>query len=155
MKKLSSLILFTVCVCWGNLLQAQETEFNQLLQEKNTHEERQGKKTEEAVASLLQKGEGKKETQDQNLGQASIRIETFYVKEVALGGYHFHVADYPDGTRIVTALDGASRGLQGIAFRGILQTESRNVQWQRNSFTHFYPGGRVVSYPNRQITEIY
>ncbi len=79
-----------------------------------------------------------------------------YVVEVCFsGGFSFHVADYSDGTRIVTCLDGPMLGHQGIAFNGVQIGGSTKVTWFANYFVHSYPTGKVVSYENKQIIEIY
>ena len=67
---------------------------------------------------------------------------------------NFHIADYADGIRVVTCLDGNEKGLQGIGFNGVIQGESRDVKWKKGYFIHNYVGGRVISYPNKQIAEL-
>jgi hypothetical protein len=69
-------------------------------------------------------------------------------------GYNFHIADYNDGTRIITCLDGPMRGYQGIVFNGYQVAESFDVKWHSNYFVHQYPAGQVTSYSNRQIAKL-
>jgi len=92
---------------------------------------------------------------------ASKKTQKFYANVVAinvLNGYTFHVADYygPYGnSRIVTCLNGEMRGLQGIADNGVITIESTDVTWHKDYFVHRYPYGKVTSYPNSQVLEIY
>lgn len=86
---------------------------------------------------------------------ARFKYETTNVSIVILGGYKFHVADYLDGSRVVTALDGKMKGYQAVGMNGIQQGYSENVEWRGTSFIHYYPYGRIISYPDRQIVELY
>ncbi|NGX61529.1 MAG: hypothetical protein K940chlam9_01015 [Chlamydiae bacterium] len=86
---------------------------------------------------------------------SSAQFETYNVQVVVYGGYTFHIADYVDGTRIGTCLDGGDRGLQAVAYRGVTQAESRNVQWNNGYFVHVYPAGKVTTFSNKQIAELY
>jgi hypothetical protein len=81
--------------------------------------------------------------------------ETYRVSVINYGGFNFHVADYNDGARIVTCLDGGMRGYQAIAYNGSQVASSYDVQWYSNYFVHRYPDGKVYSYSNRQIAEVY
>lgn len=85
----------------------------------------------------------------------SLYFETYVVYIQSYGGYTFHVADYLDGTRVVTCLDGPLMGLQGISVNGIKIGESNDVIYYPTFFVHFYPGGKIYSYLNKQIFEIY
>lgn len=85
----------------------------------------------------------------------SLFFETYAVSIWTIDGYSFHIADYYDGTRVVTCLDGELVGLQGIAVNGIKTAESRNVTWYNNYFVHRYPTGKINSYSNKQIIELY
>ncbi len=85
----------------------------------------------------------------------SQRFETKNVQQTINGGLNFHIANYIDGTCIITYLDGAEKGLQGIFFNGVLQNGSTLVEWHKNHFIHFYQYGRVTSYCDRQIAELY
>ncbi len=87
-------------------------------------------------------------------GAKKAYFETYAAGVVVLGGYLWHVADYYDGTRVVTALDGGMRGYQGVSVYGIQTAESVNVEWHKDYFVHRYPTGKIYSYPNRQIIEI-
>lgn len=123
----------------------QESEFKQLLLQKN---EKATEETKKPLGSQLEE-----KSVSKNL--KALIVETYFVSHVHLGGYEFHVADYKDGTKIVTCLDGSMRGLQGISYRGLLRIESRNVRWCGDYFVHFYPGGTVTSFSDRQISELY
>lgn len=81
--------------------------------------------------------------------------ETYNVGVISTGGYNFHVAVYNDGTSIITCLDGGMRGYQAVAVNGIQVDESYNVQWYGSFFVHLYPNGKVTSYSNRQVAEVY
>jgi hypothetical protein len=84
------------------------------------------------------------------------KAETSAVSIIKKGGYSFHVADYPDGTRVVTCLDGSGKGYQGIAVNGVAIDESNDVKWySKYHFIHKYPSGQIKSYKNKQIMEIY
>lgn len=85
----------------------------------------------------------------------SQRFETYEARQTIFGGFKFHIAEYADGTKIITCLDGTEKGLQSISCNGMTQTESRAVQWNKDTFIHFYEHGRVISYPRRQIVEFY
>lgn len=77
-------------------------------------------------------------------------FKAYAVAIQTLEGYTFHVADYRDGSRIVTCLDGEMVGYQGIALNGEQVNESKDVEWFSNYFVHTYPGGKVYSYPKKQ-----
>jgi hypothetical protein len=84
------------------------------------------------------------------------RTETSAVSIIKNGGYLFHVADYPDGTRVVTCLDGSGKGYQGMSVNGVAGGGSNDVKWHsKYHFVHKYPCGQVKSYENKQIIEIY
>lgn len=70
-------------------------------------------------------------------------------------GYLFHVADYYDGTRVVTCLNGPLLGLQGVSFKGVKIVESTDVIWFSDYFVHYYPTIIVNSYANQQIIKLY
>lgn len=83
------------------------------------------------------------------------RSETSVVSTAVLNGYHFHVADHPDGTRVVTCLDGNMKGYQAMSFNGVVQAQSSNVHWHaHHHFVHKYPSGQVLSYPKKQVIEL-
>lgn len=84
----------------------------------------------------------------------SFRAETSSVAVAKLNGVTIHIADYPDGTRVLTCLEGSLKGLQEGYFNGVLILSSRNVKWHSKYFVHTYPNGKVTSYPNKQILEI-
>lgn len=83
------------------------------------------------------------------------RLETCQVEEQLHGGVIFHVADYADGTTVFTCLDGDEKGWQGIVLKEQLLASSRDVEWENGYFVHFYPHGKVTSYPDQQIVELY
>ena len=84
----------------------------------------------------------------------SLSHETNMVSIQVLDGFYFHVADYYDGTRVVTCLDGGLRGYQGIAFNGKQIAECNNVKWFKKHFEHQYPNGKIYSYPNKQVIKL-
>lgn len=142
MKKLLLLAIGLFATAFGA---DQEVEFKQLLSQKN----------EKATAEVKKPLGASLEEKSQTKCLKAVIIETYFVTHVQLGGYEFHIADYKDGTKIVTCLDGSLRGTQGISYRGQLQIESRNVSWFGNYFVHYYPGGTVTSFADRQISELY
>lgn len=83
------------------------------------------------------------------------RYETSQVATYLINGLKFHIADYSDTTRVVTALDGEKAGYQGVSVGGIKTAESTKVDWQKNYFIHNYASGRIFSYPDKQIIEHY
>jgi hypothetical protein len=85
----------------------------------------------------------------------SFRAETSSVAVAKLNGITIHIADYPDGTRVLTCLEGSLKGLQEGYFNGVLVLSSRNVKWHSKYFVHTYPNGKITSYPKKQIAEIY
>ena len=85
----------------------------------------------------------------------SLRYETQLVSILNYDGFNFHVADYFDGTRIVTCLDGDLKGLQGIAVNGVKVVECNNVEWYKTHFLHHYPTGVIYSYASKQIVEVF
>lgn len=82
------------------------------------------------------------------------KFESHNVQQVLYYDGSYHIADYVDGTRVVTCLDGDHKGLQGISFNGVIKAESRDVKWKKGYFIHTYPGGTITSYPNKQISEL-
>jgi hypothetical protein len=69
-------------------------------------------------------------------------------------GYKFHKALYPDGTMIVTCLNGEMQGLQGVK-AGEVYLESTTFEWTNEVITHYYPCGIVKSFPNAQSLEVF
>ena len=101
-----------------------------------------------------------KETpESSNIATADVNKSVIYaaysVSIVNSGGFLFHVADYRDGSRVVTCLDGGMRGYQSVYLNGRQVNSSSNVTWYQNYFVHYYQGGKIHSYVDRQITEIY
>lgn len=60
----------------------------------------------------------------------SASCETHAVSIFVIDGYKIHVADYPDGTRVATCLDGRDKGYQAIGFNGAIIIESKKAEWQ-------------------------
>lgn len=85
----------------------------------------------------------------------SLTVESVSVHTHIQNGYKFHIADYYNGTRIVTCLNGSMKGLQGVSSYGNKVAESSNVEWHSSYFIHYYPDGRVESYPNKQYMKVY
>ena len=83
------------------------------------------------------------------------KFEAYSVAINVLHGFTFHISDYHDGTRVITALDGDMRGYQAIGVNGVIVTSSNAVEWHGNYFVHYYQYGKVISYPNRQTSELY
>ncbi len=155
MKKISLLILASLFLI--GTVQAQEEEFRQLLSMQNKSamekfEESENDTPEEALGPLLHFGIGGKRSPSL---KCPLRRKTHAIRIVIHGGYNFHVADYPDGTCVVSCLDGPEKGLQGIAFRGDMIAETRNVEWHECYFVHFYPAGKITSYQHKQVAEVY
>ncbi len=93
-----------------------------------------------------------------NAGRHHVKKQRFHayaVSHTVINGHNFHVADYQDGTRVVTCLSGEMRGLQGVGVNGILTQENPNAEWHKNHFVHYYTHGRILSYPTKQIFELY
>lgn len=123
--------------------------------------------TEEGLSFQLLTGE-KRELQDCFVNDISAqfsaktssiksqKIETYAVVINIIDGYTFHIADYYGyygHSRVVTCLDGAMRGRQGISDNGILMVESTDVKWHKDYFEHTYPAGKVYTYTNKQVME--
>lgn len=92
-----------------------------------------------------------------SLHQKKIKVETYSVMINTIDGYTFHVADYYGQfghSRVITCLDGALRGLQGIADNGVLMVQSTDVKWHKNYFEHKYPAAKIYSYSYKQIFEL-
>lgn len=131
----------------------QEEEFNQLLSIKNvistdldfSKDDPSDPKNLESTESIFSKIEAS--------SSKSSKFVTYNVYLNVLNGYTFHVADYSDGTRVITALDGSMRGYQAIGFNGVQVTGSSNVTWHSDYFVHKYPNGKVTSYATRQVAE--
>lgn len=87
--------------------------------------------------------------------QSSLYFETYAVLTLIIDGYSFHIADYYDGTRVVTCLNGPLMGLQTVSFNGTKLVESTNVHWYADYCIHYYQTGKIYSYNNRQIIEVY
>lgn len=90
-----------------------------------------------------------------SIERASYLYDAYYVGINIVGGYTFHVADYLDGTRVVTCLDGSMRGCQGVAKYGVQIAASDVVVWHSNYFVHYYQDGEITSFPSAQVIEIY
>lgn len=112
----------------------------------------------ESVASLLL-GAAKKEEGLSANKQAGFycreRFYAFYVAFEFINGFKYHVADYYDGTRVVTCLNGPCNGLQTIYLRGFWVAESGDVTWHRRYFVHWHISGRITSYDYKQVIELY
>lgn len=85
----------------------------------------------------------------------SIKAEAYLVSISTINGSSYHVADYFNGTRVVTCLNGYYMGLQAIGVNGIIIADSVAVEWHKNYFLHYYPEGQVISYPTKQFLKIY
>lgn len=83
------------------------------------------------------------------------KFETSAVSICTINGVKYHIADYSDTTRVVTALDGDLRGYQGVSVGGVKTAESIKVNWFNDHFTHTYVSGKITSYDNRQVIEHY
>lgn len=92
--------------------------------------------------------------------RAAKKVQKTHANSVVINvsnGYTFHVADYYGyygNSRVVTCLNGAMKGHQGIADNGIVLAESNDVTWHKGYFVHRYPNGKITSYPNSQTAEI-
>lgn len=83
------------------------------------------------------------------------RFETYAIAINKVDGYIFHVADYYDGTYIVTCLDGPLLGYQVISVNGMVTADSSTVVWYKNYFVHRYATGNVLTYKRKQIIELF
>lgn len=92
----------------------------------------------------------------QNFGlkAKALRFETYAVRIDFFDGYRFHVADYYDGTCIVTCLDGPLVGYQVISVNGTVTADSSNVIWRKDHFVHRYLNGKVLTYERMQAIEL-
>lgn len=81
-------------------------------------------------------------------------FETYAVRIDFFDGYRFHVADYYDGTCVVTCLDGPLVGYQVIQVHGVITADSSNVVWRKNHFVHRYPNGKIYTYERMQLIEL-
>lgn len=150
MKRIALLILANLSLIGS--VQAQKFELREFFARQNIFEEMDNfVEEDETLGSMLDI----EAFNQNNPAESQLRFETNCVQIVIREDLTLHIADYSDGTRIVTALDGPLEGLQVIGFNGKPMAESRNVQWHKGYFIHFYPGGKVTSYPNKQISELY
>ena len=81
-------------------------------------------------------------------------FESYSVEIKTLGGFSFHIADYPDGARVVTCLDGKMKGYQALYVNGIQIMDSWDVTWYSNYFIHKYVGGCVYSCAYKQVIQV-
>jgi hypothetical protein len=91
--------------------------------------------------------------QEKGLNNKAIYFQTNNVSFQYFEGHKFHVADYPDGSRVITIMDGNEKGFQAITFNGEIIICSDNVQWHKKYFVNFYPAGAIYTHPNMQICE--
>lgn len=126
-------ILIISCLICASTF-AQEEELNQLLsEEQNIITQSYYSKTEYSGSEII----------------------THNVRIKKNNGFSFHIADHIDGMRVVTCLDGEMKGYQGYSYNGIQTNESTAVEWHKGYFVHFYQGGTITSYPNKQIVRLY
>jgi hypothetical protein len=157
MKILSSLFLMLAfSLCAGE----QEKEFAQLLSIKNINPSEMqdlcsGKQKEKVAAASEKTSPKAIAMESTDAAKDSLFFDTYFISYQVINGYTFHVADYLDGTRIVTCLDGYLRGLQGVSVNGIQVSESTDVIWYGNYFVHWYITGKVYSYTYKQVIELY
>lgn len=154
--EMNIIVLLIAAVCCVGNLHSQERELAELIsiQNKSAVQRLETQETTTAVnesAGLMLQQEARAGVQCQRV-KAS--MTTYIVQQVYYGGYNFHIADYPDGTRVVTCLDGDMKGVQGIAENGMQMGGSSNVQWHKGYFVHFYPAGTITSYPNMQVADL-
>lgn len=90
---------------------------------------------------------------DLNARRAPV-FETYAVRIDFFEGHRFHVADYYDGTCVVTCLDGPLLGYQVISVHGVVTADSSDVIWRKNHFVHRYPSGKVFTYERMQVIEL-
>jgi len=83
------------------------------------------------------------------------RFETYNVGSTKMNGATLHTATYLDGTVILTALDGPQKGYQEVYVNGVLETYNSTCQHGKDYFYHQYERGKVTTYSNRQIIELY
>lgn len=82
-------------------------------------------------------------------------FETYAVSILYNNGCKVHVADYYDGTKVLTFLDGELKGLQGVGVNGVQTAESNAVEWHSKYFVHYYTNGKIYTYSNKQVLELY
>jgi hypothetical protein len=87
--------------------------------------------------------------------QASIKVETSMIFITELNGYNLHVADYYDGTRVITVLNGDLIGYQEVSVNGIPMNTSTDIKWHKRYFVHYYSSGKISTYEHKQILEVY
>lgn len=85
----------------------------------------------------------------QDRSSSSNKAETYNVYHDYYQGIYYHVANYSDGM-ILTTLSGPHYGLQCILQNGVVVHYSANLKQHNNYFSHKYPWGHVISYPNYQ-----
>ena len=128
-----------------------EGDQSSLLAENETNEEIEGIVS--PKSAMLQQDHSDNSVQ-KKATKYSTTYETRFVSVIVLDGYKIHVADYYDGTRVVSFLDGDMKGYQAGSVNGVFTGDSRNVEWHKNYFVHRYPRCKITSYPNKQIFEI-
>lgn len=111
--------------------------------------------TEAILPYLLLEGQNASSTTYNMKSSKSQYFETYAIFIRYDQGYSFHVADYYDGTRVVTSLDGPLQGHQLVGVNGIITADSSNIKCYSNYCVHYYVGGKITTYPNRQVIEIY
>jgi hypothetical protein len=87
--------------------------------------------------------------------EKSLFYTAYSVSIQNLHGHLYHVADYYDGTKVITCLTGEHKGLQGVAVNGKTIVTTVNVIWFNNYFVHYYPTGKISSDANQQVIEVY
>jgi hypothetical protein len=86
--------------------------------------------------------------------EAAQRYETTHVNHAIFNGLDVQVAQYIDGTAVYTSFDGPTKGMQEVYFNGACVSGGYG-SWEVDHFTHYYQYGRIVSYRNKQIIELY
>ncbi|MDB2613682.1 hypothetical protein N9Y92_00810, partial [Chlamydiales bacterium] len=152
------LITIILGLCVISNINAQELEIKQLSVVQNLSA-LEGEEVGDSSICVEMLEEGSPSIQSHNRStkfmSLSTKVETTYVQVVRSNGYTFHVADYYDGTRVISCLDGSLKGLQEMYFNGVLQAWTNAVLWSNGYFIHYYQHGEVISYPNKQIVKIY
>lgn len=88
-----------------------------------------------------------------------VEIITYFMGCECTNDETYIKARYLNGVSVVTCIKGKKKGQQRMIFEGkdaeqkII--ESTNVEWRNDYFTHYYLDGKVETYRNMQIIQLY
>lgn len=144
------LLLCVFCLFTAGLCADQEQEFTQLLSAKNIYDlSTIDFSVPESIDDQIV------DSQIEGLTAKDLVFQTYNVYINTSSGYKFHIADYYDGSRVVTCLNGPLVGKQAVGAGGVILIESTTVQWYSDGFTHWYPTGVIYTFIEKQVMKVY